>query len=116
MPEARLEKTRRLYDRVIDLGPMGCKILDVGTPDNAALNAVYHKAGNYLNALPFPERSDADVAMIAEANGCDVSEGAHVHARWVFDIVRYEDVCRCGARRAAARTEGPSPWFFPESR
>lgn len=43
MPEARLEKTRRLYDRVIDLWPMGCKVLDVGTPDNVALNAVFEK-------------------------------------------------------------------------
>lgn len=53
MPESRLERTRRAYDRVIDMGPMGCKILDVGAPDNRALNAVWNRQSwraRHLNA------------------------------------------------------------------
>lgn len=43
MPEARLERTRRSYDRVIDMGPYACKLLDVGNPDHQALNRVWER-------------------------------------------------------------------------
>lgn len=43
MPEWRLERARRAYDRVIDMGPYACKMLDVGTQDTRALNALWRR-------------------------------------------------------------------------
>ena len=43
MPEGRLERTRRQYDRVVDMGPYGCKLRIDGEPDNRALNAVWNR-------------------------------------------------------------------------
>lgn len=60
MPEARLERTRRSYDRVIDMGPYACKLLDVGNPDHQALNRVWERAvrrpGLDLNEIDFATR------------------------------------------------------------
>jgi len=43
MPEARLERTRRAYDIVIDMGPHGCKLQMVGEQDHQALNAIWNR-------------------------------------------------------------------------
>lgn len=50
MPETRLERTRRSYDLVIDLWPMGCKIVEVGTQDTKALNDLWKRIDSTVTA------------------------------------------------------------------
>lgn len=60
MPEARLERTRRVYDRVIDMGPYGCKLRMDGEPDNRALNALWVRHWNVIEGeLP----TDPDLGL-----------------------------------------------------
>lgn len=65
MPETRLERTRRAYDRVIDLAPYGCKVRDMGSPDHKALNGIWDR-----QAPPHVHRMAPDPAARCFRCGC----------------------------------------------
>lgn len=90
MPESRLERTRRAYDRVIDMGPYGCKLLDVGNPDNRALNALWERGEHWQ------ESHHEAVERSFDANKAGPMSCEH-RDNLTYDFTRRAYACPCGA-------------------